>query len=370
MKVGVMTRALRAPVTGIGRYTQNLLDHLGGALDGDSLVLFRMRGQNGTGDLRAENVVAAIPSGHELPRLFWEQVFVPYDVKRLGLDVYHSPNHVLPLAAGCRTVVTVHDLAFLDRRLFNMRRYLYLNMLTRPSIRKASRIICISQYTKRELEARFPFTRGKTRLVYQGLDARFESPPPPKAVERFKAREGLRRYVLFMGAIEPRKNVARLIKAFGRAVHEAEIPHELVICGPAGWRNDDVRAAWLASPVRDRIRFASYVPDQDVPLWYAGADVLAYPSLSEGFGLPALEAMACGTPVVTSDCSALPEVVGDAAVTVRPRSVRSITGGLLRLLTNPVLAEELSRRGLERSHRFDWNTAAAQTVAVYREAAG
>lgn len=365
-----MTRALRPPITGIGRYTLNLLQHVGDALGEDSLVTFNMRGQGAIDGVKAQVAESPIPSGHELPRLLWEQAVVPFEARRLGLDVYHSPNHVLPLALGCKSVVTVHDLAFLDRRLFNTRRYLYLNLLTRPSIRKANLIICISEFTKRELEASFPATRGKTRLVYQGLDERFASPPTAPAVADFKRQRGLDRYVIFVGAIEPRKNLARLIRAFGKTVGETGLPHELVLCGPPGWRNRAIKDAWTSSPVQKRIRFVSYVPDEDVPLWYAGAEALAFPSLAEGFGLPVLEAMACGTPVVTSDYSALPEVAGDAAVTVSPRSVRSIAEGLTRVLTDRSLAQDLSRRGLERSRAFNWETAAAETVAVYREAAG
>jgi glycosyltransferase involved in cell wall biosynthesis len=356
-------------MTGIGRYTLNLLQHIGGSLSPDSMVVFAMRGQTPTDGVRAQRVVSPIPSGHELPRLFWEQALVPFDVRRLGIDVYHSPNHVLPLAMHCKSVVTVHDLAFLDSRLFNTRRFLYLNMLTRPSIRKADRIICISQYTKHELEQKFPWVRGKTRLVYQGLDGRFGEPPTAEAVTEFKVRRGLDRYVLFVGALEPRKNLTRLIKAFGKAVQEAKLSHDLILCGPKGWRNRSIIEAWQASPVRERIHFASYVPDEEIPLWYAGAAALAYPSLSEGFGLPALEAMACGTPVVTSNCSALPEVVGDAAITVSPTSVRAISDALVRVLTDDALARMLSKAGLEQSRRFNWETAAAETVAIYREAA-
>ena len=365
-----MTRALRPPVTGIGRYTLNLLQHINRPLGQDRLVVFNMRGQGPISGVKAQVATSPIPSGHELPRLFWEQALVPFEARRRGVDVYHSPNHVLPLTIGCRSVVTVHDLAFLDRRLFNTRRYLYLNLLTRPSIRKADLIICISEFTKRELEAKFPATIGKTRLVYQGLDDRFASPPSAQAVADFKRRHDLNRYIIFMGAIEPRKNLSRLIKAFGATVRETGLPHELVLCGPPGWRNRAIRDAWASSPVQQRIKFVSYVPDAEVPLWYAGADALAFPSLSEGFGLPALEAMACGTPVVTSDCSALPEVVGDAAVTVSPRSVRSIAEGLARVLTDQPLAQSLSARGIERSRRFNWEAAATGTVAVYREAAG
>lgn len=364
-----MSRALRPPITGIGRYTLNLLQHVERPLAPDSLVVFTMRGQAQIEGVRAQNVVSPIPSGHEIPRLFWEQALVPFDAGRRGIDVYHSPNHVLPLALRCKSVLTVHDLAFLDRRLFNTRRFLYLNMLTRPSIRKADRIICISEYTKRELERKFPAVRGKTRLVYQGLDARFASPPAAEAVREFKLRRGLGRYVLFVGALEPRKNLTRLIKAFSTAVGEASLPHDLILCGPPGWRNGAIMEAWQKSPVRERIHHESYVPDDEVPLWYAGADALAYPSLAEGFGLPALEAMACGTPVVTSDCSALPEVVGDAAITVTPTSVRAISDALVGVLTDGALARKLSEAGLERSRRFNWNTAAAETVAVYREAA-
>jgi glycosyltransferase involved in cell wall biosynthesis len=365
-----MGRALRPPVTGIGRYTRNLLHHIGDPLAPDQLVVFTLKGQRAENGYRGKRVVSPLPDGHEMARLVWEQTFVPLDVKRLGIDVYHSPNHVLPMALPCKSVVTVHDLSFLDRRLFNTRRFLYLNLMTRPSIWKADRIICISEHTKRNLEEKFPSVRQKTRLVYQGLDPRFETPPSRESIAEFKARLGLGPYVLYVGAIEPRKNLVRLIHAFETAVREANVPHDLALCGPEGWRFAPVMEAWRQSPLKDRIRFMDYVPESDIQLWYGAADVLAYPSLAEGFGLPALEAMACGTPVVTSNVSALPELVGDAAITVSPESVRQIADGLIRVLTDKALASEMSERGLERSRLFRWEKAAAETVAVYREAAG
>jgi glycosyltransferase involved in cell wall biosynthesis len=365
-----MTRALRPPITGIGRYTLNLVSHIGPALGTDSLVLFNMRGQKPIDGVRADTVESPLPSGQELVRLFWEQAIVPLSARQHKIDVYHSPNHVLPLTLACKSVVTVHDLGFLDRGLFNFRRYAYLNALTRPAIKKADLIICISEFTKRELETKFPSTRGKTRVVYQGLDDRFAFPPNENDVAEFKRDRGLGPFVLFIGAIEPRKNLARLIQAFGRAVQNENLPHELILCGPPGWRNDAVKKAWQSSPVRNRVRFMKYVPNEEVPLWYAAADALAFPSLSEGFGLPVLEAMACGTPVVTSDYSALPELAGDAAVLVSPRSAHSIADGLVKVLTDRPLAQDLSARGLERSRLFTWKTAADQTAAIYREALG
>ena len=176
--------------------------------------------------------------------------------------------------------------------------------------------------------------------------------------------------MLFVGTIEPRKNIPRLIQAFSAAVAGHAFPHRLIIAGGTGWKNGAVRAAYEASPVRDRIYFAGYVPDDELAAAYAGADIFAYPSLHEGYGLPPLEAMACGTPVLTSNVTSIPEVVGDAALLVDPLETAQIADGLASLMRNRMLREDLAEAGMARARQFSWADVATRMIEVYREAAG
>jgi glycosyltransferase involved in cell wall biosynthesis len=332
-------------------------------------MLFLTRDSFGLNGIPCERAAAPFPTPHELLRALWEQILVPLQVRRSGIDVYHSPNYTLPLSLSCPGVLTVHDLAFLHGGLHNQRLQLYLRLFTGLGIRRASRIIAVSLSTREEVESRYPSARGRTSVIYPGLDPRFQSRPSHAEVRSFREERGLvRPYVLFVGAIEPRKNLPRLVKAFERTVAEADMPHELIICGPWGWRCGPSAKAMARSPLRERIRRVGYVRDSDLPLLYAGADALAYPSLIEGFGFPPLEAMAMGTPVVTSDISSMPEVVGDAAVKVSPRSVESIAAGLVSVLTDSRVADSLRESGPARAGKFTWDRAAALTVEIYSSA--
>jgi glycosyltransferase involved in cell wall biosynthesis len=366
-----MARSLRPPLTGIGRYTLNLARDLAEQLSPGSLTLLLTSDAIPLDGLPCRRVPAPIPTPPELLRALWEQTLVPLDLKRRGIDVYHSPNYTLPFVLPCPAVLTVHDLAFLNPHFHNTRFHLYLRTAMEVSLPRAGHVIAVSEHTRQDLEARYPRVRGRVTVVYPGLDPAFLEQPDPSCVDEFRRRvaDG-RPYILFVGAIEPRKNLPRLVRAFEIAVGEAGLPHHLVLCGPLGWRYGPSVRAWRDSPLRHRIHHVGYVPAQDLPLWYAGADAFVYPSLFEGFGFPPLEAMACGTPVVTSNTSSLPEVVGDAALTVPPRSLRSIADAIQKVICDRDLAEELRQRGLERSRRFTWRDAAAATIQVYRRVSG
>ncbi len=368
MKVGLMARSLRPPITGIGRYTLNLASAAAQHLEPDELTLYLTREVKDLNGIRCRKIVAPVPTPHEVFRAAWEHTLVPYSARRDGLDVFHSPNYTLPLGLPCPSVVTVHDLAFLDRRLHKARLRFYLTLLTKMSLKRADRIIAVSEYTKSEIERHFPFAEGKVSVVYSGLDPAFRN--GTSALEGRPPAASGRPYILFVGSIEPRKNLPRLIRAFEHAMADTGLPHELVLCGPWGWRYRPVEEALERSPMRQRIRQIGYVASADLPSLYAGADLLAYPSLIEGFGFPVLEAMASGTPVLTSDCSALPEVAGGAAVTVPPTDEGAIAKGIIRILSDRSLAETLAERGRVRSAEFTWERTAAETVAIYRQVAG
>ncbi len=367
MKVGMMARSLRPPLTGIGRYTLNLASAAARQLEPDALTLFITREVKDLDGLRCRKVVSPVPTPHEVFRAAWEHTIVPLSARHSGLDVFHSPNYTLPITLPCPSVVTVHDLAFMDRRFHKTRLRLYLTLMTKVSLRLADHVIAVSEYTKSQFERRFPFLAGKISVIYSGLDPTFAN--AASANENGSPGHSHRPYILFVGSIEPRKNLPRLIRAFERAMSSTGLPHELVLCGPRGWKYGAIEEALRRSPLRERIRQTGYIPSADLPSLYAGADLLAYPSLDEGFGFPVLEAMASGTPVVTSDRSALPEVAGGAAVTVPPSDEGAIADAISTVLSDRDLANGLAERGRERAAEFTWDRAASQTIEIYRRVA-
>ena len=362
-----MGRSLRGRFSGVVRYTDQLARAVGSVL-GDDLTVFLTRAPDGLGDLGVRRVRAPFPTPNEYARAFWEQTIVPIEVARIRPDVYHSPNYILPLAIACPTVVTIHDMFYRNSSLHRRRSHLYLSVLADMAIRKATRVICVSAFTRDRLLERFPDASDRVRVVGEGVDSSFR-PPSHLAIEGLRERLGLSDpYVLFVGTIEPRKNLARLIKAFERAVTRSGVRHHLVIAGASGWKDRPVMAALEASGLRDRIHMVGYLAEEDLPTAYGAADVFAYPSEGEGFGLPPLEAMACGTAVLTSNSTSLPEVVGDAALLVDPRDEVDLAEGLERMMCDPEERERRSQLGLRRAAQFSWARVAAQTMAVYAEA--
>ncbi len=307
------------------------------------------------------------PTHRPAARVLWEQLAQGRALRAVGADLAHGPVFVGPLVAPCPVVVTVHDLSFLRYpHLFRPANRLYLRLFTRLSVRRARRVIAVSAHAAEETARLLGVARGNIRVVYHGVDPIFR-PLPPEEVAAFRVRRSLpERFVLFVGTLEPRKNLARLIEAFARAGPDSRTA--LVLAGARGWYDEEIFAAVERLGLSARVHFPGYVPNDELPLWYNAADVFAYPSLYEGFGLPVLEAQACGTPVLTSSVSALPEAAGDGALLVDPYDVEAIAEGLHRLLTDEPLRETLRRRGLEHAAHFSWPRTAAQTVAVYQEA--
>jgi len=362
-----MGRSLRGRFSGVVRYTDELVRALAPRL-GTDLTVFVTQAEDNLDGLPVHRVRAPFPTPNEYARTFWEQSLVPIAAHRRRIELYHSPNYILPIGLRCPSVVTIHDLAFLDPTVHRLRSQLYLRTMTALAVRQATRVICVSNHTRDQVVLRFPHASEKTRVIGEGVNPSFR-PQPPEVVERFRSLVGLfDPYVLFVGTVEPRKNLDRLIRAFEVAVKESGAPHHLVIAGGWGWKAKPVLEAFERSSLRERIHFLGYLSEDLLPAAYSGADVFAYPSLYEGFGLPPLEAMTCGTPVLTSTGSALAEVVGDAAVSVDPLDETALARELASLLTSPARRRQLAARGLKRAACFRWENVAEQTLAVYREA--
>lgn len=274
-------------------------------------------------------------------------------------------TYVAPPIAPCPIVVTIHDVSF--RRFpeyFSWRDRLVLNLLIGPSIRHAARVITISEFSRGEIARLYRVAPERIEVTPLAASAAFKPSLDEEGVQ-VRTRYALpTRYVLAVGNIQPRKNLPRLVAAF--AAIAAEYPDcQLVVIGQSTWHGSQVEATVRNHGLEGRVRFTGYLPDDDLVALYRGATVFCYPSLYEGFGLPPLEAMACGTPTITSNTSSLPEVVGDAAATVDPRSTDEIAAALHRVIQNDALRAELRRRGLARAAGFSWEQTARRTKEVY-----
>jgi glycosyltransferase involved in cell wall biosynthesis len=286
-----------------------------------------------------------------------------------GNDVLFAPNFMPPPRlrfCGRRLVLTVHDLAFAILPEMVAPETLE-NLRTRfpATLRRAERVIVVSEATAGDLVEHFGIAPFRVHTIHEGLDPHFASgaegvEPDPDLPDD---------YLVFVSTIEPRKNVVGVLRAFA-LMAEWGYGGRLVVVGRWGWRTDSIRAEWEASPVRDRIIHLDYVPRERMPAVYAQARALVFPSWLEGFGLPILESMACGTPVVTSGRSAMPEVAGPAGVYVDPESAYAIATGAASLIEDADHHARLQALGRERSKRFSWAEAAAATAAVLRRAAG
>jgi glycosyltransferase involved in cell wall biosynthesis len=320
----------------------------------------------GTSNWRIEHVAAASRPG----RMTWEQLQLPRRLDALGIDVLHSTHHTLPLMhLACRRVVTIHDLTFfrIPERYPPMRRF-YMQTLTRLAARVADAIITPSNTVREDVVRMLRVPASKVTTVYESAAPRFApiDATTAAAIAREYGIDGP--YVLSVGSIEPGKNRARLIRAMSM-LRDAGFEHQLVIVGQKAWKFEKEIALVDQLGIRDRVSYLGYVKDGDLPALYSGAVAFAFPSLDEGFGLPVIEAMACGVPVLTSNVSATAEVASDAAVLVNPLSVAAIRDALQRLIADSDLRAELAARGLARASRFSWRRTADETHDVYARAA-
>jgi glycosyltransferase involved in cell wall biosynthesis len=290
------------------------------------------------------------------PPMLWKHVALPLALARDRVSVFHSPTGTLPLVAGCPQVVTIHDLfAVVEPRWFAPRTGWQLRTTQRRAARSAAAVIAVSEHTRHDLVERFGVPPERIRVIYNGLDhTRFHpTDVDPEAVAR---RFGVRHpFILCVGSLMPWRNATRLLRAAAR------LRYGLLFVGRDIWGTDPT-ARLATERGWDWARFAGYVPDGDLPALYAAATVFAYPSLYEGFGIPPIEAMACGTPVVASTAGALPEVLGDAALLVDPYDEDALAEALQAAAEDH---GELRRRGLERAARYTWHRAADETWAVY-----
>ncbi len=299
---------------------------------------------------------------------------MPAATRRDGIDLLHV-TYVAPPVGSCPFVVTVHDISYTRYpQFFAPRDRWMLSTLVPLTMRRAARIITVSNHARQEIVDRYGIAPARVAVTYEAAAGHFAPVKDPLRLEPARARYGLPAaapYFLALGNLQPRKNMARLVEAFGRLRHQAGVTDvHLVVAGKAMWRESEVYAAVEQANLADHVHFVGYVADEDLPALYSGALAFVYPSLYEGFGLPPLEAMACGTPVICSNVASLPEVVGDAARLITPTDVDGLVAALFAVATDAGLRVALTEQGYRRVAQFSWRRCAEDTLAVYREALG
>ena len=366
MRVAIDARKLHD--FGIGTYIRNLLRHLA-RIDRDSeYVLLCREADIGVAAQLGPNFRAVLePSPNYSLR---EQIHVPWILRRERPDVFHAPHYVLPPLTRCRSVVTIHDCIHLmfPQYLPNRAAYVYARASMWSAARQAHRILTVSEASKRDIMHFFSVPPDKVVVVYNAIEERFAATPSAEAIERVRERYQLtHQFVLYVGNIRPHKNLVRLIEAFAELRARGFDDLKLLIIGDEISKLPALRRAVHSYKLHKHVRFLGYLEDETLAILYRLAAVFVFPSLYEGFGLPPIEAMASGTPVVTSNVSSMPEVAGNAAVLVDPYNVESIVEGIARVLTDPALAAELRRKGMARAREFSWTRSVARTREVYEE---
>jgi len=358
---------------GVSKYTELLINNLARLDQADQFFIYVGKGIRPAEFANAPNFqirASRLPTIRPPVRIGWEQFLAPAVLLRDRLDLLHCPVNVVPLAAPCQTIVTIHDLGFMrypERYRTAKRRY--LRAATTLSAHRAAHIITDAESGRQEIIELLGVRPEKVSAVPLGVDTQFK-PLEPNQVEAFRQEKQLpKRFVLYIGTLEPRKNLPLLLRGFARLQHEnpnAVEGVELVLGGAKGWLYDDIFRLVRELELEPITRFPGYVNEEELPLWYNSAECFVYPSVYEGFGLPPLEAMACGCPVITSNTSSLPEVVGEAGLTVSPEDETGLSKALACLLTDSTERTRRWELGLKQAQKFTWEETARRTLEIYR----
>jgi glycosyltransferase involved in cell wall biosynthesis len=368
MRVGINASKFFEVNTGVGRYTSNLCKYILEA-DGKNDYFLYSPSQMGivirTDRTKIQFKKSGIAPKNNTLRILWEQVTLPYYSMNDRLDLFHYTDHSLSILKRTHPVIiTVHDIAYVRfPNLLNKSRRIYKKNILKMSIKKADIIVADSYSTKRDIIEFFNVEEKKIKVVYLGVEYRFR---PISNVEEYRLRNNLpSKMILNVGTLEPRKNIVALIRAFKKLKGRGLKDYKLVIAGDKGWLYKQIFKEIESNDLQKEVLFLGIVEDEDLPMLYNCADIFVYPSLYEGFGLPPLEAMACGIPVITSNTSSLPEVVGNAGIMVDPDDVNSLCEAMYNVLKDKELWHQMSKKGLERAKLFPWEDTAKKVLEIY-----
>lgn len=364
---------------GVSRYIRYLLTEIAKRPGNNSYTVF-VNGEKVIEQLEAEHIhhsqityiSAPWPESRPAVRIAWEQLVLPSLLQRMQVDVLHSPVNVLPevVPQRCATVITLHDLAFLRfPEVLTRAKRIYHRTFTVRSMKHATMLITVSDSTQQDAHKLVGIPYERMRTVYTCIDERFSNVIEEDKVQAFRTQKGLMDgYILYLGTLEPRKNIPALIDAYAQLRQDYAIRQKLVIAGSKGWLYDAIFAKVQQLDLQKDVLFPGFVPDREQALWYQAANAFVYPSLYEGFGLPVAEALACGTPVVTSNVSSLPEAGAALALTVDPHTIGTLAQAIYQALTDQEYRTRCRTLAPSVAQQFSAQRMAEDTVAAYERA--
>jgi len=360
LRIGIDVSPLYMYVSGISNYVRNLLQGFSIVGREHSFVLYTNRPVTVDPPLPDNFTVKLVRL--PFPKLqAWFQLGLPIRLRRDRVDLFLAPFHRLPLLSSIPSVLTIHDLSGLLLKDHHLLSVVARNSLIPLFLKKAHRILAVSGFTKDEVIRHFPWVEGKVDAVLLAPTIGLTREEDETLLKTVRKNLGLpKRYILFLGTLEPRKNLLKLLEAYASIAHL--IPQDLVLTGRMGWKSAPLRELLEREDIRERVHLTGFVEDRYLPALLSMADLMTYPSLYEGFGLPVVEAMACGTPVLTSSVSSLPEAAGGAALLADPSSVEDIADKLLELAEDAALRAMLTDKGFERVSKLSWKQTARMTL--------
>jgi len=362
VKIGLSARWLQLPAGGAKEYTLNLIQALLQIDQKNEYVVFH----------NAQEVMGTFPTAREVPllghnKLWCDYVQLPCAVNRENVDLFWTPSLVVPFPIKCKSVATVTDLAYITfPKSYKSLDVLYMRTAIPGSFKRASALLAISEHTRKDIINLFPFTEGKVTVTYLAASSSYKRIDEIKPLDTMRDKYSLHHsFIFYAGSISPRKGCSYLLQAFAILKNQKHILHKLVFTSGWSWGSKDVFDLIETLNLKEDVIILGEVPAQDMPLLYNLADLFVYPSLYEGFGLPVLEAMACGCPVVCSNMTSLPEVAGDAALMVDPRDISSLADAMYTVLTDAQARGDLIEKGLARAASFTWEKTARKTLEVF-----
>lgn len=371
MKILIDATGVTRQKAGVGVYAKNLIDHLS---QSSGLCEFYVLAQDDDPELdfgyRANVTMIWVQAKffRRVPlRLLLEQIYLPCLLRRRGIEVVHSLHYAFPyFSLGVRRVVTIHDMTFFTMpEVHEKLKIRYFRFFIRAAVRSVDAIIYISKSAQNDCIALLGEPSGSYRVIPHGKDETMQPERVPAKIERLREKYALPdRFVLYIGTLEPRKNLDRLVAAFAEvAARDATLG--LVLAGKKGWMMDSLATTIKRFGLESRVVFTGFILEEEKPVLLGACIFFVYPSLYEGFGLPVLEALACGAPTITSNTSSLPEVAGDAALLIDPLKTADLASAMQTLLSDLDLQYSLRTRGLERAKQFTWQKTASATAEVY-----
>lgn len=364
MKIAFSARGLSIPSGGAHQFIRSIVPALAKQIGNDQLFVFYNR-HSFLG--LAQGCSEIFIKGDN--RIWWDFVLLPKMLRKLKIDAAIFPKNVVPFFTGCRCFVVIHDLAYFDDKLgaYPFLDTFYMRILIPKSVRGATGAFAVSENTKRDVIRYTKCDPEKITITYEAADKSYRPIKETSILEQVKRKYSLpEKFIMYVGSLSPRKNIIRLLEAF--SLIREKIPHYFVLTASKSWKDADVYKSMERLNLRDRIHELGYVEQQDMPCLYNLADAYVYPSLYEGFGLPILEAMQSGCPVVASDATSIPEVAGNAATLVDPLDTKALADGIYQILTDQRLREKLINSGFKQAEKFSWDRCAKIILDTIRKA--